>query len=161
MVWNAKALNYSKKQTARVSTEVPWARQVSTGPLRACTASPTPRGSARKAIVFQRGVWPLRGTKGCPSQNTAAADVPHRIPTACMGAHRRRSLGGYTNPSPQGSSLGQWPCPGKPFLKSPLQVLPDSRIHHPAPSYQRSSHGSPEPHSRARCLELSKAAHTG
>lgn len=67
--------------------------KLSAAPMHSVTAPPTPlpAGPARTAIVLHGGVWPLRGTKGCPSQNTEAADVLHRIPTASasIGAARR------------------------------------------------------------------------
>lgn len=73
----------------------------------------SPVGPARVALVLWGGVWTLQGTKGCPSQNTAAADVLPRIPTASapVGADRWSYSGGCT----KASSFGQQPCPGKHF----------------------------------------------
>lgn len=99
----------------RVGTEGPWARQESTGPLGACTASPTPWALLGRPL-FPAGTRPLRGTKGCPSQSRAAADVPHRVPHSVHGRTQAvSSLGGYTarplgevlwdnDPAPESSS---------------------------------------------------------
>lgn len=89
-----------------MSTEPPWARQASTGPLGEC---PAPCGSARKAIVFQRGVWALRGTKGCPSQNSGS-----RCPTPNPN-RRAVFLGRLHQPVPSGKFSGTMTLPWKAF----------------------------------------------
>lgn len=131
---------------AGTSTQVPRAREMHAALIVTVPPAPLPVAlpgwplccTGSLGAPRNKGMpFPKHSGSRCPAPNPGSLSLAKRIQTVLV--RRLQQV------SPQGSSLGQRPCPGKPFLKSVLPELPDGRTHHPAPSYQHSSHGPLSP----------------